>query len=153
MKARSSLKQQMRIEREILSHVHQALCIALRAPITSEDASEWQERTVFLTDSFYRHIQRMFAIEEDGGYMDFVIDCPQPTLGGRVDLLCAEHRMLVAELAAVLTEGRATRTENLANLHQMRQRIAGFLNRFDEHRRKECELLYEAFLVDLGGEG
>lgn len=143
----------MRIEHEIISHVNQALCLAVRAPITKEQAESWLERVCFLADSFGRHLSRLFSIEEDGGYMDFVLESPQPTLANRVDQLWSEHRELLQELHQTIREARSARPDNLANLHELRQRLSGFISRFDEHRRKECELCFEAFLVDIGGEG
>lgn len=142
----------LRVEHEILSHVHQALSLAVRAPIEAESPDRWLERVCFLTDSFCRHLSRVFAIEEQGGYMDFVMESPQPTLAARVDELWAEHRTLMEELQQVLAEARSASPSNLANLYELKQRLAGFLARCDEHRRKECELCYEAFLVDIGGE-
>lgn len=148
-----SVCQQMTIENEILTHVSQALSLAVKAPIQADAAEEWLERFTFLGDSFHRHITRLFAIEEDGGYMDFVLECPQPTLSARVELLRGDHRGLLSDLATILEDAKQVSHRNVANLHELKQRLSGFLARFAEHRRKECELCFEAFLVDIGGEG
>lgn len=149
----AQLRERLEIEHTILGHVREALCIALSSPIDTAHAREWLERVCFLADSFRRHVTRLFTIEEEEGYLDFIVDSQRPTLGHQADALCEEHRIILDDLARVLADARSTSVDNLANLHSLRQKIEGVLTRFDHHRVMECELWIEACIVDIGGEG
>ena len=147
------LSERMRIEHEIVAHVRQAMAIAAEAPITSVTAMQWVERFAFLGNSLYRHFRRLFAIEEEGGYMEFLVNCPRPTLGNHADALCAQHQQFLGDLEGILRDAAVAQPEILANLHNLRQRLVGLLKRFDSHRRSEYDLWIEAHYIDIGGEG
>jgi hypothetical protein len=76
----AEVAERLRIERTLVSHVRAALWVALRAEIQAATGHHWLERFNFLVESFSRHLRRLFAIEEDGGYMNFLIDSQQPGL-------------------------------------------------------------------------
>jgi hypothetical protein len=142
----------LNIEHDILVHVRQALCIATDSPIVRETAHQWLERFCFLGESFRRHITRLFMIEEEEGYMDFLADSPRPTLQHAADVLLREHTSLARELSEILADARGTSSDNLSNLHGLKQRLSGLVSRYDQHRTKENDLWSEA-VVDIGGEG
>jgi hemerythrin-like domain-containing protein len=141
------------IEEEILSHVRMAMCVALDARIDEATAGHWLERFCFLADSFGRHMARMFAIKEEGGYMDFIVTSQQPTLAPKVETLVCDHREIPDLLRRIRGDARATRPDNLANLRSLRQRMRGFLDRLDGHHDNERNLWMDVYLIDLGGEG
>ena len=146
------LLNRLAIEHDILVHVRQALCIAMDSPIEQESAHHWLERFCFLGDSFRRHVTRLFMIEEEEGYMDFLAESQRPTLQREADTLLAEHAVISREMSETLADARAFSSENLANLHGLRQRMFGIVGRIDQHRSKENDLWSEA-VVDIGGEG
>lgn len=148
----SRILDRLTIEHDILAHVRQALCIAMDSPIVKESAHQWLERFCFLGESFRRHVCRLFLIEEEEGYMDFLADSPRPTLQHQADSLLCDHHRISQELSRILADARATSSENLANLHELKQQMSGLVSRFDLHRTKENDLWSEA-VVDIGGEG
>ena len=149
----NSIAERIRLEREILTHVRQAVRLAVRAPFDLETSAEWHERLCFLLDSFGRHMRRLFTIEEEGGYLDFVVDSQRPNLAQTADRLLAEHRELVEIHHEVLKDAKTISVSNLANLHELRQRVIGFLGRLARHFRDEKNLCFDALMVDIGGEG
>ncbi|QDU59870.1 hypothetical protein Pan216_07030 [Planctomycetes bacterium Pan216] len=152
MEDSTSIGKRIKIENEILFYVREALSVAIRAPLAHETAIEWLERAQFLVGSFSRHVRRLFAIEEEGGYMDFVTAL-KPTFANRAAKLREEHRSLVSDLEGIRADAHNTNPSNLANLHSLQQRLLGFFRRLESHRHHEWELLQETYLVDLGGEG
>jgi hypothetical protein len=147
------IAERMSIEENILAHVRDALEVAVSAPIERSTAGQWLERLCFLGHSFNRHLRRLFAIEEEGGYMDFIVSCPQPTLGSQADSLNTDHRDLPRALDAILADAEATNPGDVRRLRFLRDRIEELLERLDGHHRKEHDLWLDAFLVDIGGEG
>jgi hypothetical protein len=143
----------MSIEENILAHVRDALEVAVSAPIVRTTAVQWLERFCFLGNSFQRHLRRLFAIEEEGGYMDFIISCPQPTLGNQADSLHTDHQDLPTELESILADAADIDPSDLDGLRNLRERLEGFLERLSSHHRREHDLWLDAFLVDIGGEG
>jgi hypothetical protein len=144
---------ELKAEQAILTHVQEALRIAMKARLNEETAERWHERICFLTDSFTRHLQRMFNIKENDAYMELILDCPCTATAERAKQLTIEHRRLLVELNELLSEMRLASPRNLANLHSIRQSLHGFLVRLQKHHRNECELWLDSYLVDIGGEG
>lgn len=147
------LSKRLRIELNILSCVRDALRVALDAPLDDELREEWIERLRFLMSSFNRHLERLFAVEEEHGYMDILTQSPQPTLCQQADRLLAEHLRFRREILELRRDAEGLDSENLASYQSLRQRVHGFLIRVEHHRHREQELLLEAFLGDIGGEG
>lgn len=143
----------LQTEQTILGHVREALRLAMKARLNEETAERWHERICFLTDSFARHLARMFAIEETDAYMELVLDCPTSVTAERAKQLLREHDILLTSLNDLLAEARLTSPRNLANLHRIRQSLHGFLIRLQKHQRRESELWLDSYLVDIGGEG
>lgn len=152
MPSRARLEQ-LKLEQEILTHVHHAVGIAVSAPIDQEKGETWRDRIAFLLESYCRHVRRVFSIEEEGGYMDVILDGARPNLAARVEILRLEHRQLQEQIEHLIVQARNARPENLANLHELRQRVGEWLRRFDAHLKSERDLFMDAFLVDIGGEG
>lgn len=149
----AEVAERLRIERTLVSHVRAALWVALRAEIQPSNGHHWLERFIFLVESFSRHLRRLFAIEEDGGYMAFLIDSQQPGLGSKADALRQEHAHLLAELESICQSARGSSSGNVANLFAVQQRLHGFLQTLERHCQGEHELCVDAFMVDIGGEG
>lgn len=146
------LTERIRIEHEILGHVRSALQVAIDAPIEAATAHEWLERTAFLFASFARHLARLFEIEDEAGYMGAVL-AHAPTLGWRTDRLYEEHCRLLWLVGSIGRDAARIDPENLSNLYELQQRVQGFLGQLESHQKAERDLLVEAFLVDIGGEG
>ncbi|MFO0945787.1 MAG: hypothetical protein U1D30_07570 [Planctomycetota bacterium] len=153
MLVENDIRERMEIEDKILSHVQAALLVALQCPIERSTAGQWLERICFLGDSFRRHVERLFAIEEDAGYMDFIAEGQRPTLGHDADDLRNEHGILVCGLSLAVQAARNTVPVDLTDLYAVQGRFLALLEHFKRHRDKEHELWMEAYLVDIGGEG
>ena len=82
----------------------------------------------------------------EGLYADVVADAPR--LAADVTCLIAEHSRLDAELAGLA--GYADRAD--ADTERLRARAQGVLTELARHRQHDSDLVYDAYLLDIGGE-
>lgn len=151
--SRTTLAERIRIESQILSLVREALLVALNAPIDLSTSEQWCERCRFLTESFRRHVERLFRIKWEIDDRPLVLEAERPAVVDDLTEIESEQRKHLAELNLLTGDAHDLAPDNLANLHAFRQRLAGFIERFDELRLLECKVWMEAFQVDIGGEG
>ena len=147
------LAEQIRIEADILSHSRQALVIALDAPIELETCVSWVERSRFLTQSFERHVSRLFRVKNKVDGERLALEAKRPGMIDQIDQIETEQETMVGELRMLANEARALDADNLANLHAFQQRLVGFIERFDEAHERECKIWLEAWDTEIGGEG
>jgi len=140
------------MEHQILEHVKQAMRVTLdwQAPVVSvpRKLSSLQ----FTIKSFQRHLERVMAIEEEGGYMVVVADA-KPYMQERIDRLASEHdrfRMQICEITPLLEEVNEWDEDRF---HEICNEIRELLNAIDRHDASEIDLLQETLLMDVGGEG
>jgi hypothetical protein len=140
-----------RMEHQILDHVKNALRVTL----------EWQAPTVglerklssvrFTLKSFQRHLERLMAIEEDGGYMIVVAEY-KPNLYNRAVALRDEHDEFRERLAEIVISADEAFFDDEI-VENVCGEISALLASIDAHDRKEIHLIQEAILFDEGGEG
>jgi hypothetical protein len=150
---RTNLADRIRIESQILSLVREALVVAVDAPFDSSTAEQWCERCRFLTDSFRRHVERMFLIKWEIDDRPLALESERPGLMDELAEIEAQQRRFLAELNLLSREAYELAPDNLANLYAFRQRVLGFVERFDELRLLEAKVWMDGFQVDIGGEG
>jgi len=126
-----------------------AVDLALEAPIAR--GGMWRERVraamAELAHDFDDHVA---LTESPGGIYDRARHSA-PRLSGRVERLLSEHRDLreaIHGYLAVLEHGGT-----LADLPVFREELTVLMGRLVRHRQKGGDLVYEAYDVDLGGQG
>src|SRR5215831_4389471 len=87
---RQDIAEQTRFEQELLRHVMEGLRLSATWQVRGPNASRKLSSLRFVTGSFQRHLERLLALEEYGGFMDKVLDCA-PHLGRATEALRAEH--------------------------------------------------------------
>jgi hemerythrin-like domain-containing protein len=95
------------------------------------------------------HLQKHFALEEEGGYLTQVIE-RRPTLSGEVDRLRSEH----SQLAGIMDDmyrsvSTVTPSEELV-LRDCCHRIGQFLCYLTEHESRENLIVLSVFTHDIG---
>lgn len=147
------LAERIRVESEILAHSREALLLALRVSIDGKTSPQWVERCRFLTEVFERHVTRLFRIKWEIDDEPLMLQSEQPGLIDDLIQIESEQRELAFELRGLTHEARQLSPENLANLHAFRQRLLGFVERFDDTRLRECKIWLDACDIEIGGEG
>ena len=149
----TTIADRIRIESQILNYVREALLTAVNAPIEEHTGDQWSERCRFLTESFERHVNRLFRIKWEVDDHTLLMESDQTGLMEVLVQVESEQREMAFELRELNGESRCLAAENIANLHAFRQRVQGFMERFDDMRLRECKLWLDAYEIDIGGEG
>lgn len=122
---------------------------ALASPIARGGA--WRERVraalAELSHDFEEHVR---LTEGAGGLYDGVRR-GDPRLAGQVTRLLREHTRFREDIAAYLTVLEHAGT--MADLPVFREEVTTLVGQLVRHRQKGADLVYEAYNVDLGGQG
>jgi hemerythrin-like domain-containing protein len=140
------------MEHQILEHIKQALRVTINwhAPIVSmpRKLSSLQ----FTIKSFQRHLERVIAIEEEGGYMADVLDA-KPYLKDRIDRLAGDHARFRERLRRLIPELNDIKEWEEPRFDLVCDGLRDLLDGVDQHDAREVELLQESITLDDGGEG
>jgi hemerythrin-like domain-containing protein len=140
------------MEHQILEHVKQALRVTINweAPVVSmpRKLSSLQ----FTIKSFNRHFERVISIEEEGGYMNEVVDA-KPYLQNRIDGLERDHNAFRTRLRKLNSALNDIKEWEEPRFEKVCQELRELLDDVDRHDLREIELLQESLLMDDGGEG
>ncbi|WP_344252987.1 hemerythrin domain-containing protein [Terrabacter carboxydivorans] len=126
-----------------------AVDLALEAPIAR--GGMWRERVrAALAELAHDFDDHVALTESPGGIYDRARHSA-PRLSGRVERLLGEHRDLrdaIHGYLAVLEHGGT-----MADLPIFREELTVLVGRLVRHRQAGGDLVYEAYDVDLGGQG
>ena len=140
------------MEHEILKHVKGALGVALGWKEASVGAERKRDSVRFTLQSFQRHLERVMRLEEEDGYLELVAD-EKPHLYPEVTRLVAQHEVFRNRLKRLMPLLECPCEPGRDELANACSEIEDFLICVDEHDRREIDLLQEALLCDVGGEG
>ena len=139
-------------EQRVLSHVKGALRVMVdwRAPAVSLDRKQTGIRHALR--SYLRHLQRLLDLEEQGGYLEDLVES-RPNLQERVEKLRAEHEQIresIRNFSATIDNSDAWVGDHFDGSCDS---IRVLLEEVDNHDRQEIALLQDSMLTDVGGEG
>lgn len=139
------------LEHQILQHVKDALRVTIdwQAPAVSLPRKISSVR--FTLKSFNRHIERLMALEEEGGYLSSVLE-EKPYLQDRVDQLAFDHGRLRAKIRRIAPMLDELQEWQEADFERACEEIRKLLQDVDRHDAAEIDLLQE-LCFDEGGEG
>jgi hypothetical protein len=140
------------MEHRTLEYVKQALRVTLHWDLDSVGADRKLSSVRFIAESLQRHLARLMELEESGGYMQAVVD-EKPHLADQIVRLRADHEAFRTVLDALMPA--SFDGDGLADdaLTPYGASLLKFLDRLDEHDRRETNLIQIAFCEDDGGEG
>lgn len=149
---RDTVGHQCLLEHQILEHITAALRLSLQWKVTAVGYSKKLSTVRFTAQSFQRHLERLLTLEEGGGYMNFVRE-RQPGLYERTASLRREHDEFRLTVARILAELDQLPDDNGASLDELCLDLENLLSHLEQHHQKEIDLVQEALLSDIGGEG
>lgn len=141
--------QEVRARRAQMRESLTAVLDALAVPLGRPDVWRERARTALaeLAHDFADHVA--MAERPDGMFGVLLEDYPRLT--GPVETLLAEHASLGEDLSGALaTLDRGGPVEDLPAL---REELTALVGRFVRHRQRGSDLLWEAYAVDIGGQG
>lgn len=146
------LIQQTRVESQALEHVTQALETVLGWAIECEDISRKLSSVRFYTELYQRHLERLFVLEEVGGYMEGVLSL-RPEMANQVDVLQQQHEEFRAAVRRSVMRIDLATPSQVVQFDATCQKLRVTINQVLEHIRRENELLVDSLQQDTGGEG
>ena len=144
--------QQIKVESEALEYISGAVERTMAWTVEGEEFSRKLSSVRFITESFQRHLDRLFALEELDGYMT-VVRNRRPGLTSKVNGLKRQHdqlRTTVQQLLLQLERASPTDRQNFDGICKDLQKTIGKVRK---HNQQENELLLEVVMRDTGGEG
>lgn len=136
------LAREIRHEHEMLAALMQRLHEDMTA-LRSSWASARDDLRAFLN-----HLRRHFALEEEGGFMEDVVQ-RWPHAAPHVETLRAEHTQLLQEAERLMETGDRVIEGQL--MRAWADECRRLLSAIREHDRKENHLIQEVFCLDVGG--
>ena len=140
------------MEHQILDHLKDALRVTLDWQVPTVGLSRKLSSVQFTLKSFQRHLERLMAIEEQGGYMVVVAET-KPHLSMRIERLEHDHEAFRREIEQLLPEVESLTDYETEEFERLCGQINSLLEQVDRHDLEEVELLQDSILFDLGGEG
>lgn len=139
-------------EQRIFSHIKNSLRVMVewRAPVVSQVRKRTSVR--FALRSFCRHLERLMAFEEQGGYLPNVVSS-RPNWENRVNQLREEHSHLREQIGQLVPQIEDEALWQSERFESACRAIRDLLEEVDQHDREEVALLQETLLWDEGGEG
>lgn len=141
--------EQLRLRRAQMGESLAAVQQALEQPAPGRVAA-WAERVqaalVELSGDLRVHMQTTEAAE--GLFSDVVARAPR--LSGRVTRLTQEHRVLAPAVESLVE--RAGRVRGPEEVEDLRLECGELVRQLSRHRQAGADLIYEAYVVDIGGE-
>ncbi|WP_114905634.1 hypothetical protein [Ornithinimicrobium murale] len=121
----------------------------LASPIAR--GSAWRTRVAVALAQLARDFEdHVHLTERPGGLYDSARST-QPRLAATARHLVAEHAALREAIDTCLAD--FTEGEDDADLEHLRERATHLIGQLVRHRQRGGDLVYEAYAVDLGGEG
>ena len=140
------------IEHQILEHVKQALRVTLEWKAPAVSLPHKMSSVAFTLKSFHRHLERLMAIEEKGGYMAMVSEA-HPHLQQRIDYLAHDHERFRRQIRDIVPYIEELREWQPVEFVEVCGEIFLLLDEVDSHDEQEISLLQDSLLLDDGGEG
>lgn len=136
-------------EHELLEQLKLALRRAIAWSIASVGLDRKRSTICFTAESFGRHLERLMAIEEDGGYMREIVE-RQPRLAKQADALFTQHTVFRQELTVLLHSVSRPDQLDECELNQLCAQCLRLLDQVDAHDKQEIDLFQEGLQSEEG---
>ena len=146
------IARQADVELAILLGTEQSLRFALQWMTRDRGNSRKLSTLRFHTWSFERHLTRIQALADHGGYLHRITDV-NPHLAGDVEELRNKRARLRADLEAIIVRLELVSRDDAGPFGQLCADLERLLDDLKTHGQKECELLQHSFTQEQGGSG
>lgn len=135
---------QLRAANERLSVLMEELRQLLDEPAECENRGA----VLSLLDKMLANLQAQFNLQEQEGYLAAVLE-QFPSWHPQVEHLQQQHRLLHRQLREI-RERIARDVEARVVIREVRRQLRDWMQTYQEHDRRESDLLQEAFILDTG---
>jgi hypothetical protein len=149
---KESIATQCQAEFASLTQIKEALRVTLNWRAPSVGLSRKISSVLFVMRALQRHLEHQLTLEEQGGYMEIVRES-MPSLYDQAVRLREQHDSFREELDAMVSRIQHLGPSCEDEVDQVCYIINDLLRHIELHEREEADLLQEALIQDVGGEG
>jgi hypothetical protein len=146
------IAKQAAIEHEMLKHIAAALRATMQWKLAGDGLSRKLGSLRFISQSFQRHLDHVMTLEEYDGYMNVVTES-YPQHIERTEKLRCDHDRFRETIGRINYRLEHLSPADLAAFEENCSQLNQLLEEINDHNQRETELIQEAFLDDVGGEG
>lgn len=146
------IAKQFQVELALLVNIERAIQFTLDWDSGNHDTVRKLSTLRFATQTFERHLARVRALSEHGGYMHLITD-KKPRLANEVMELKSARDGLQEQFECLIVALEHVSSGNLARLGKIYSDYRSFLEALDTHGQNERELFHRACFEELGGSG
>lgn len=117
--------------------------------VADEDFSDWKLEFMWRLRDFRNRLCKHFDLEEEGGFMNEIID-EAPERLNRVKELEAEHDQILSDLDAILAVLKIMEIRDAAKIEDVRRRVIQLLSTLRTHESAENELIQRVYYREHG---
>jgi hemerythrin-like domain-containing protein len=143
--------EQAELEIQALAQVGDALRAALAWQVQGAHLQRKLSTVRFLTQSYQRYLERLFAVEEHDGYMDVALQS-SPQLESKIKKLQQDHDQLRQQIRRLSTQLDHLAPKEEAAFETLGDSLTHLIDDVDKHHAREIGVVQEAFTQDVGGE-
>jgi hypothetical protein len=150
--AHKDFAQQTLAEHKMLMLLIEGLRETLAWKVQGNDFARKLATLHFFMKSFERHLERVLALAEDGGYLELVLQA-NPQEGNAVNNLRQEHQRFRQEASQIVNQFEHVTPTDGGSFSHICGELVDLLDSLEAHNKKEIDLMQGAFDQDEGGEG
>lgn len=148
----NEIAKQFQVELALLVNIEESLRIVLDWKTGDRGIVRKLSTLRFVTRSFERHLIRLRALSEYGGYMDLVTDI-KPNLANEVLQLRKAGVGLQADMERMIVALELVSPSNIAGFNAICTEYESYLEALKAHGMTELELYQRALIQEEGGSG
>ncbi|GMU35423.1 MAG: hypothetical protein AMXMBFR20_32950 [Planctomycetia bacterium] len=146
------IAKQFHVEIALLVNIEKAIRFTLDWDSGNHETVRKLSTLRFATQTFERHLARVRALSEHGGYMHLITD-KKPRLANEVMELKSVRDELQDQFERLIVALEHLSAGNPARLEEICSDYRSFLEALDLHGQNERELFHRACFEELGGSG
>ena len=146
------IAKQFQVEIALLENIEKAIRFTLDWDSGNHETVRKLSTLRFATQTFERHLARVRALSEHGGYMHLITD-KKPRLANEVMELKRARDGLQEQFECLIVALEHVSSGDLTRLGKIYTDYRSFLEALDMHGQNERELFHRACFEELGGQG
>jgi len=148
--AKSSLIRQIEEDHKQLAAFTKSLTSAVGDVAKADDFPAWKREFVWQLRDFYNLLLKHFELEEEGGYMNDLMELA-PRFAGKAESLHSEHQAILRDLDGIITGLKAVTAAS--EVGEVQERLTALVGQLECHECAEREMLADAYYQDIGAAG
>jgi hemerythrin-like domain-containing protein len=144
-----AVAEQMERDHKILNRKMGELKIILSDDVSPKDFPNWRLECILELQDFKEQLKKHFALEEEGGFMNEVLQMA-PETERQISKLLAEHKQMIKSLDEILSALKPMLEKDPASLETVRINLNEMMVTLRQHENAEYDLIQKAYYQQYG---